>query len=89
MGGGAALAQAHADCVLLAGRLAALADTASMARRSARVIRQNLAWATIYNALAIPAAACGLLNPWLSGLGMSLSSAAVVLNALRLRKRSS
>jgi Cu2+-exporting ATPase len=50
-----------------------------------RVIRQNLAWATLYNAVAIPAAALGYLNPWLSGAGMALSSAVVVLNALRLR----
>ncbi|WP_446473911.1 PHP domain-containing protein [Acinetobacter baumannii] len=35
---------------------------------------------------AIPAAAVGLLNPWLAGIGMAASSAVVVLNALRLRK---
>ena len=50
------------------------------------VIRQNLAWATLYNAIAIPAAALGYLNPWVSGIGMSLSSAVVVINALRLRR---
>jgi Cu2+-exporting ATPase len=42
-------------------------------------------WATVYNLAAIPAAASGLLNPWLSGIGMAASSAIVVLNALRLR----
>jgi Cu2+-exporting ATPase len=36
--------------------------------------------------VAIPAAACGLINPWLSGIGMSLSSMLVVGNALRLRR---
>jgi Cu2+-exporting ATPase len=51
-----------------------------------RTIRQNLGWAMLYNLVAIPAAASGLLNPWLSGLGMAGSSALVVLNALRLRK---
>jgi len=50
------------------------------------VIRQNLAWATLYNVVAIPAAALGWINPWLSGVGMSLSSVVVVLNALRLRR---
>jgi P-type Cu2+ transporter len=86
MGEGAALAQLHADCVLLSGRLASLDDAAATADRALRVIRQNLGWATLYNGLAIPAAALGLLNPWLSAVGMSLSSALVVLNALRLRR---
>jgi Cu2+-exporting ATPase len=51
-----------------------------------RVIRQNLAWATVYNLLAIPAAAAGLLAPWMAALGMSVSSALVVANALRLER---
>ena len=86
MGGGAALAQAHADAVLLNGRLGAVADSARVAADTMRVIRQNLGWATVYNVVAIPAAAVGLLNPWLSGVGMALSSAVVVANALRLRR---
>jgi Cu2+-exporting ATPase len=86
MGDGAALAQAHADAVLLNGRLGAVADSARVAESTMRVIRQNLAWATVYNVVAIPAAALGWLNPWLSGVGMALSSAAVVVNALRLRR---
>jgi Cu2+-exporting ATPase len=45
------------------------------------VIRQNLWWASLYNGVAIPAAALGWLNPWLSGVGMALSSAVVVANA--------
>jgi Cu2+-exporting ATPase len=86
MGGGAALAQAHADAVLLNGRLSAVADSARIAARTMQVMRQNLCWASVYNVAAIPAAAFGLLNPWLSGVGMAVSSAVVVLNALRLRK---
>ena len=86
MGGGATLAQVHADCVLLDARLPLLADTARSAGRTMRVIRQNLAWATLYNLIAIPAAAFGLLSPWLSGVGMAASSAIVILNALRLRR---
>jgi Cu2+-exporting ATPase len=87
MGGGAALAQLHADAVLMSGRLASLGEASSMATRALAVVRQNLAWATIYNLVAIPAAAMGMVNPWMSGVGMSLSSAVVVLNALRLRGR--
>jgi Cu2+-exporting ATPase len=85
MGGGSDLARIHADCVLLSGRLSSLTDTSASAARTLAVIRQNLAWATLYNICAIPAAAFGLLNPWMSGVGMSLSSAVVVINALRLR----
>ncbi|KQQ87807.1 heavy metal translocating P-type ATPase [Massilia sp. Leaf139] len=85
MGSGAALAQLHADAVLLGDSLAPLLDAAHTARRSLRIIRQNLAWASAYNLLAIPAAATGLLNPWLASIGMAASSAIVVLNALRLR----
>jgi P-type Cu2+ transporter len=86
MGGGAALAQLHADCVLLGDSLLPLCEAADTARRTSRIIRQNLAWASIYNLCAIPLAATGLLSPWLSGAGMAASSAVVVLNALRLRK---
>jgi Cu2+-exporting ATPase len=87
MGAGAALAQVHADTVLMSDRLSALADTARLGNRTMHVIRQNLAWASIYNVLAIPAAALGLLNPWLSAAGMSFSSALVLINALRLRNK--
>ncbi|HAT30351.1 MAG TPA: cadmium-translocating P-type ATPase [Janthinobacterium sp.] len=86
MGSGAALAQAHADTVLLSGRLSSVVEAARAADATMRVIRQNLAWATLYNVLAIPAAAFGYLNPWLSGVGMALSSAVVIANALRLRR---
>ena len=86
MGSGAALAQSHADAVLLSAKLSSLIDAAEAAKVCMRVIRQNLLWATIYNLLAIPAAAFGLLAPWMAGLGMSVSSAGVVINALRLQR---
>lgn len=86
MGSGAALAQAHADTVLLSSQLRSVLDTARTAARSMRIIRENLGWATLYNLTAIPAAALGFLNPWLSGVGMAASSAVVIANALRLRK---
>jgi len=49
-----------------------------------RIIRQNLAWAAAYNAVAIPLAVAGLVTPVVAGAGMALSSLAVVANALRL-----
>ncbi len=86
MGSGAALAQSHSDAVLLSAKLSLLTDAADAATACMRVIRQNLAWATVYNLVAIPAAAFGLLTPWMAGLGMSASSALVVANALRLER---
>jgi len=86
MGSGAALTQAHADAVLMSGRLSSFADTARLASETMSVVHQNLVWAVFYNAVAIPAAAMGLLNPWMSGVGMALSSVVVVVNALRLRR---
>ena len=86
MGGGAALAQLNADCVLVSHRLASLGECVRIAARTLAVVRQNLAWATVYNAVAIPCAAFGLLSPWVSAAGMSLSSAVVVINALRLAR---
>lgn len=85
MGRGAELAQLHADGVLTGDDLMPLADALDCARRTLAVIRQNLIWAAVYNAVAIPAAASGLLDPWLAGVGVAGSSALVVMNALRLR----
>lgn len=86
MGKGAALAQVSADAVIMSDRLSAVAQCAQMARRTMRIVRQNLVWASVYNFLAIPAAAFGLLDPWMSAVGMSVSSLLVVGNALRLSR---
>lgn len=84
MSSGTALAQTSADLILLQDRLSVLPDLIRTARRSKRIIRQNLAWALTYNAVAVPLAAAGLVTPWLASLGMSISSVLVVLNAQRL-----
>jgi Cu2+-exporting ATPase len=84
MGGGADVTCGNSDVVLLAGRIEALALALQCARRALRVIRQNLAWAFAYNALAVPLAACGFVTPLFAGIGMAASSALVVANALRL-----
>jgi Cu2+-exporting ATPase len=81
---GAEAAQAAADMVLLSSELLKLADGLVIARKTRVIIRQNLAWSVAYNAVAIPAAALGYVTPWLAGIGMSLSSLLVVLNAMRL-----
>jgi P-type Cu2+ transporter len=84
MGVGAALAQSHADIVLLNDGLGGVVRSFQLAQRSVRVIRQNLWWAALYNFSAVPMAAAGVISPWIAGIGMGASSALVVLNALRL-----
>ncbi len=86
MGQSTELAQASADMVLLSEHLPHIADGIAMARRMLRVIRQNLLWALLYNAVALPLAVAGHVAPWMAAIGMSASSLLVVLNALRLRK---
>ncbi len=84
MGSGSALAQNSADIVLLSDRLCDLTVAHSASRRALAVVRQNLAWALVYNLASVPAAALGMVPPWLAGVGMALSSALVAGNALRL-----
>jgi Cu2+-exporting ATPase len=88
MGGGTAVAAANADMILLSQKLSHLVDGMAVARRALTVIRQNLAWAVLYNMLAIPAAAAGYITTWMAALGMSASSLLVVANALRLTRNS-
>ncbi len=87
MGGGAALAHRSADLVLLGGSLRRVPEAIRIARRTRAVIRQNLAWATAYNLIALPLAAMGWVTPWMAAIGMAGSSLLVTLNALRLAPR--
>ena len=86
VGAGAPLATAGADAILTASSLASLAKSLLLADKTQLIIKENLIWALVYNLLAIPAAMMGWVNPWVAGIGMSLSSLAVTLNAWRLRK---
>ena len=80
------LAQARSDFVVLGAQLTLVAQTLLLARRTLRVVRQNLWWAALYNALAVPLAVLGWMPAWLAGLGMAASSLLVVLNAARLSR---
>lgn len=83
--GSADVAREGADVVLLNDDFAALPAMLHQAARTKTIIRQNLAWATLYNFCVLPLAIFGLVTPWIAALGMSLSSLLVVWNALRLR----
>ena len=84
MAEGAALAQRAADFVVTSPSLLRIPQAMALARRTRRIVRQNLAWALGYNLLALPLAASGMVTPWLAAIGMAASSLLVTLNALRL-----
>lgn len=86
MGEGSQLAQVTADMVLMSDSLKSIPQAIHMAKRTRVIIRENFAWAILYNLLAMPMATLGLLAPWMAAIGMSLSSLLVVLNALRLKR---
>ncbi|HLU29169.1 MAG TPA: heavy metal translocating P-type ATPase [Glycomyces sp.] len=85
MGTGADVAIAAGDMTLVRGDLLVAVDAIRLARRTLRVIRQNLAWAFGYNVAALPLAAFGLLSPMIAGAAMAFSSVSVVANSQRLR----
>ncbi len=77
------LAAEAADIVIVGGRLERVFGAFELVVEARRRIRQNLGWALSYNAVAIPLATSGLLNPLFAALAMSASSLLVVLNAAR------
>ena len=83
MGSATDLAKTTADAILLSNRLSSLISALAVAKKTRRVIIENLGWATLYNGLVIPFAAIGWVTPGWAALGMSVSSLLVVLNALR------
>lgn len=86
MGSATDLAKTSADAVLLSNRLDSLVQALDVARRTRRIIVENLGWACLYNGLVLPFAALGWITPGWAAIGMSLSSLVVVVNALRLSR---
>jgi Cu2+-exporting ATPase len=85
-GSAADLAQNVADAVFMGERLAPVAATLRASRRARAAMRENLGFAIVYNAIALPLAALGHLTPLLAAAAMSGSSLLVTLNALRMRQ---
>jgi heavy metal translocating P-type ATPase len=85
LGTGADIAMASAPLTLVRGDLRAIAAARALSRATIATIRQNLVLAFVYNLLAIPLAALGVLTPIWASAAMSLSSISVIGNSLRLR----
>jgi Cu+-exporting ATPase len=85
-GPAADLAKETADVVILREDLREIPDLLGLARRTMRIVRQNLVWAFAYNAVALVIAACGLLRPVVAAAAMVLSSVCVVHNSMRLSR---
>ena len=86
IGAGSDIAIEAADMTLLRNDLMSVADAISLSRLTLRKIRQNLFFAFVYNALGIPLAAAGMLNPVIAGAAMAMSSVSVVSNSLLLKR---
>lgn len=86
MGKGVPLSLAHADYILLNGDISLIPGLITQAKKTMRIVKQNIGWAIIYNLVCIPLAFTGVLSAWLAGLGMALSSLLVIGNALRLSR---
>ncbi|WP_247730790.1 heavy metal translocating P-type ATPase [Halovivax limisalsi] len=83
LGGGTALAADAADVAIVDDDLSSLETVFAIATAARRRVRQNIAWAFAYNAIAIPVVIAGFLNPLFAALAMGLSSALVVTNSSR------
>jgi Cu2+-exporting ATPase len=84
LGDAATLTRWTADIVVLGDKVRVVGEAFAIARRTLRIVRQNLGWAVAYNVLAVPLAAAGLVSPLAASIGMAASSLVVVGNAMRL-----
>ncbi|HBK60133.1 MAG TPA: heavy metal translocating P-type ATPase [Firmicutes bacterium] len=85
MSTGTDIAMEAADITIVGG-LQRLPSAIRLSRATLGIIKQNLFWAFIYNAIGIPLAALGVMPPVYAGAAMAASSVSVVSNSLRLRR---
>ncbi len=85
--GNAASATGAAAAVYLTESIARVPATLQLAQRARKLMYQNLFWAVSYNALVIPLAIMGWVQPVIAAIAMSLSSLCVLLNSLRMQSQ--
>jgi Cu+-exporting ATPase len=86
LGSGTDVAMHTAGITLMRGEPMLVPAALEVSARTVAKIRQNLFWAFFYNAVGIPLAAFGLLNPMIAGAAMAMSSLSVMSNALLLTR---
>lgn len=83
---GSDLAKSSADIILMKDDLSLIAEAFQISYAIRKKIFQNYFWAFLYNAIAIPLAMTGMLNPMIAAAAMALSSTSVILNSLLLKR---
>jgi len=87
LGAATKIAMQSAQVLLLSDNdLAQLPKVFTISKKTLRVIKQNLFWAFVYNIVAIPLAATGILSPMASAFSMAFSDVVVIGNSLRLKR---
>jgi Cu+-exporting ATPase len=84
MGNGTEVAMEAAGITLMRPDIFLVAEAIQIAKKTDLKIKQNLAWAFVYNCIGIPLAAFGLLSPMVAGAAMAFSSVSVVSSSLLL-----
>lgn len=80
------VAREAADIILLKSEIEAVPEALALARATLRTVKQNFFWAFFYNAVGVPLAALGFMNPMLCAVAMGMSDLIVIGNALRLAR---
>ncbi len=86
MGSGADVAISVSDIVLLDEKPESLYESYRLSQRTFGAVKENLGFSLLYNAVAVPLAVMGFVNPLVAALSMSLSSLVVVGNSMRIKR---
>ncbi|MSN25842.1 MAG: heavy metal translocating P-type ATPase [Geobacter sp.] len=86
LSGSSDIAMENADIIITGDDLSKIAAACHLSRATIKIIKQNLAWAFLYNLIGIPIAMAGLLTPVYAAVAMTASSLLVSLNSMRLMR---